>query len=178
MKAEEDAKDLFAKDFDAYCTGFGAYPCSAYGWALSAKYGNSFMNTAHMFGPGRVIAKVNVDMECALYLKERGHEPIIVDMDDHLGGQFVIAGAAPGKEEFIQAVKEETELVRRAGIEIRTNTKVTPEYIRDTRPDTVVLAIGAGPLILPIKGADLPFVTNAHGGNRAFYSASRHAVPR
>ena len=101
-------------------------------------------------------------MECALYLKERGHEPIIVDMDDHLGGQFVIAGAAPGKEEFIQAVKEETELVRRAGIEIRTNTKVTPEYIRDTRPDTVVLAIGAGPLILPIKGADLPFVTNAH----------------
>lgn len=48
MKAEEDAKDLFAKDFDAYCTGFGAYPCSAYGWALSAKYGNSFMNTAHM----------------------------------------------------------------------------------------------------------------------------------
>ena len=101
-------------------------------------------------------------MECALYLKRRGHEPVIIEQDKRLGGQFIIAGVAPGKEEFIRAVKEEAELVRRAGIEVRFNTKVTPELIREMKPDEVVFATGAGPLIIPIKGADLPNVTNAH----------------
>ena len=48
MKVEEKAADIFTENFEAYCTGFGKYPGSAYGWARSAKYGNSFMNTAHM----------------------------------------------------------------------------------------------------------------------------------
>jgi len=59
LKKEEYALDIFEENFDAYCTGFGAYKSSATAWARNAKYGNSFMNTAHM-----------------------GHQPLVWFMDD------------------------------------------------------------------------------------------------
>lgn len=101
-------------------------------------------------------------MECALYLKKRGHRPIIVDWADHLGGQFILAGMAPQKHEFIKAVSDEIEFLRKANIEVRLKTKVTAELIQELCPDEVVIATGAGPLLIPLPGADLPHVTNAH----------------
>lgn len=101
-------------------------------------------------------------MECALFLKERGHEPVIVEKEDRLGGQFVIAGTAPHKKELYLAVEEEERLVRKAGIEVRLGTEVTKELIEELRPDEAVIATGAGPLILPLPGKDLPHVMNSH----------------
>ena len=101
-------------------------------------------------------------MECALHLKERGHEPILMEKSDHLGGQLTTAAAAPGKEEFSRAVKDEAELVRRADIKVILNTPVTPSVIKYMKPDEVVIATGAGPLIIPIPGRDQEQVTDAH----------------
>ena len=101
-------------------------------------------------------------MECALRLKQRGHEPVIYDRDTRLGGQFLLAGAAPEKHEFVQAVEDEALFVHASGIEVHLNTPVTPELIEDLHPDEVVIATGAGPLLLNLPGADLPSVSNAH----------------
>ena len=71
MKAEENADVIFTENFEAYCTGFGKYPGSAYGWAKNAKYGNSFMNTAHM-----------------------GHQPLVwIKDEDHARGIFFFESA-------------------------------------------------------------------------------------
>jgi 2,4-dienoyl-CoA reductase-like NADH-dependent reductase (Old Yellow Enzyme family)/thioredoxin reductase len=115
-------------------------------------------------------------MECALYLKARGHEPVIIDMADHLGGQFILAGMAPQKHEFIKAVNDEIEFVRKADIPVRLNTKATPELIAELRPDEVVVATGAGPLLIPIPGADLPNVSNAHAVLREEAKPTGHVV--
>lgn len=101
-------------------------------------------------------------MECALFLKQRGHEPIIAEMSDHLGGQFVLAGKAPQKAEFVQATQDEANFVRMAGIDTRLNTRVDAAFIEEMKPDEVVIATGAGPLLIPIPGATLPHVSNAH----------------
>lgn len=67
LKVEERAKHLFTEEFDSYCTGFGGFKSSPYGWAKNAKYCNGFTNSMHM-----------------------GHNPLIWFMDDtHARGIFL-----------------------------------------------------------------------------------------
>ncbi|EOS22863.1 hypothetical protein C806_03484 [Lachnospiraceae bacterium 3-1] len=42
----------------------------------------------------------------ALDLKKTGNKPVIFEKENHLGGQFVLAGAAPGKSDFHYAAKK------------------------------------------------------------------------
>lgn len=43
-------------------------------------------------------------MQAALVLKERGARPVIYESSDHLGGQFLLAGEAPRKQEMKAAM--------------------------------------------------------------------------
>ena len=45
-------------------------------------------------------------------------------------------------------------LARKAGVEIRLNTEVTPEYVEKEAPDALIIAVGSTPLVPPIKGLD------------------------
>lgn len=101
-------------------------------------------------------------MECALYLNQRGHNVVIIDKADHLGGQFILAGASPHKREFVDAVEDEKRFVENAGIPVMLNTIFSEELLVDLSPDEVVIATGAGPLLIPLPGANLPNVSNAH----------------
>lgn len=62
-------------------------------------------------------------MEAAKVLKELGHEPEIFEASDHLGGQFIIAGKAPGKKEMEDATIEMAKQTERI-CKIHLNTKV------------------------------------------------------
>lgn len=101
-------------------------------------------------------------MECALHLKERGHNPILIEKTDHLGGQFLLAGQAPDKEEFIKAVKDEAGLLKKAAIPVRLQQDFEEGLLDELHIDEVVIATGAGPLVPPFPGRDLPSVSNAH----------------
>lgn len=101
-------------------------------------------------------------LEAAITLKQRGHNPILCEASDSLGGQFVLAGAAPRKEEMKEAAISMGEQAKAAGVEIRLSTLVTPELIRETQAKEVIIAIGAEPMKLNIPGAELPQVTNSH----------------
>lgn len=101
-------------------------------------------------------------LEAAIILRQRGHQPILCEASDRLGGQFLTAGMAPRKEEMKQAVESMAKKAQRLGVEIRLNTPVTPELIGEIKPHTVFNAIGAAPIIPDIPGADLPFVMNSH----------------
>lgn len=97
-------------------------------------------------------------MEAAFVLKARGHEPILCEAANTLGGQFILAGKAPRKEEMELAVKSRADQVRRAGIEIRLSAKVTPELIAEISPDVFINATGASPVMPAIPGIDADFV--------------------
>ncbi|GIP55286.1 bile acid Fe-S flavoenzyme BaiCD [Paenibacillus vini] len=101
-------------------------------------------------------------LEAAVTLKRRGHEPILCEKSHMLGGQLYIAGAAPRKEEMAGAALGMGEAAKRAGVEIRLDTEVTPELIREIQPDEVILAIGSTPVIPPVKGVDRGHVVGSH----------------
>lgn len=92
-------------------------------------------------------------METAKVLKELGHEPEIFEASDHLGGQFIIAGKAPGKKEMEDATIEMAKQTERI-CKIHLNTKVTPEMIEEKKPDHVIIATGALPIALRLDGED------------------------
>ena len=92
-------------------------------------------------------------MEAAKVLKELGHEPEIFESSDHLGGQFIIAGKAPGKKEMEDAAIEMAKQTERI-CKIHLNTKVTPEMIEEKKPDHVIIATGALPIALRLDGED------------------------
>lgn len=101
-------------------------------------------------------------LEAALHLKARGHEPIVCEASDLLGGQFVLAGAAPRKEEMKLAALSMGDMATKAGIEIQLSTKVTPELIKEINPAEVIIAVGSKPMALKVAGANLKHVTNSH----------------
>lgn len=101
-------------------------------------------------------------LEAAIVLRQRGHNAILCEKTGQLGGQFHTAGMAPRKEEMRQAVEAMAEKARRLGADIRLNTEVTPELIREIRPHTVFNAIGSEPVVPKIPGWDQPFVVNSH----------------
>lgn len=101
-------------------------------------------------------------LEAAIELKDRGHNPILCEASDSLGGQFVLAGAAPRKEEMKEAAIAMGEMAKRKGVEIKLSTPVNAEVIKDINPDEVIIAAGAEPIKLNVSGANLPHVTNSH----------------
>ena len=51
--------------------------------------------------------------------------------------------------------------VKKAGVNVIYNTEVTPEYVEQFAPDTLMIAIGSNEFVPPIKGIDLPNVLMA-----------------
>ena len=101
-------------------------------------------------------------LQAAMELKDRGHNPILCEASNSLGGQFILAGAAPRKEEMKEAAISMGDIAKRKGVEIRLETPVTPEVIKEINPDEVIIAAGAEPIKLRVPGNDLPHVTNSH----------------
>lgn len=101
-------------------------------------------------------------LEAAITLKKRGHYPILCEMSGQLGGQFMTAGEAPRKAEMKAAAIAMGKKAERLGVDIRLNTEVTPELIKEIHPHTVINAIGAVPIVVNIPGKDKSFVVNSH----------------
>jgi mycofactocin system FadH/OYE family oxidoreductase 2 len=82
-------------------------------------------------------------LKAAATLAERGHEVILVEQADRLGGQVNLILRTPAREEFGWLV---TDLERRLGrfaVDVRLETEATPSLVRELDPDAVVVATGA-----------------------------------
>lgn len=115
-------------------------------------------------------------LEAACILKQRGHEPIVYEASDHLGGQFLTAGKAPRKNEMMEAAISYGEKAKRLGVEIHMNQKVNDELIKEVKPDEVIIAIGAEPISLPIPGADGKQVYQSHDVLNGMAEIKGHCV--
>lgn len=102
-------------------------------------------------------------MEAALTLGRMGHEVVLCEKDDRLGGQWNLASIPPGKQDFQWVVDWRIGQLRKMNnVIIRTGCEVDEEMIASFAPDVVVAATGSVPAIPPIPGADNPMVSTAH----------------
>ncbi len=93
-------------------------------------------------------------MRCALFLKERGHTPVVYEAESVLGGQIIHADYADFKWTLRDYKNWLIYQLNKQQIEVRTGVKATPEMIAAENYDAVVVANGAEMLTLPIPGAD------------------------
>ncbi|MEG0963489.1 MAG: FAD-dependent oxidoreductase [Lachnospiraceae bacterium] len=90
-------------------------------------------------------------IETALIAKQKGHNPVIYDTADSLGGQFLTAGEAPGKAEMKEAAKAFAHQVVTHNINVHLHSGVTKEVLEKEQPQEVVIAIGASPIALQLE---------------------------
>lgn len=97
-------------------------------------------------------------LEVARVAASRGHEVTLAEQTDRLGGQLLLAAAAPRSEEMSRLAQYLARRAKAAGVTIRTRTQVTPELVEQSGAEVVVIATGARPVVPEIPGSALPQV--------------------
>ena len=95
-------------------------------------------------GPGGLYA--------AYTAARRGHQVILCEKEDKVGGILKSEQALPFKHEMYELAGTYELLARNAGVEIRTSTEVTKEYAEKENADALIIAAGSRPLVPPIPG--------------------------
>ena len=100
-------------------------------------------------------------MEAAVWSARRGHDVTLCEESDELGGQLSLAATAPGKGKIAWFTDYLTRQVDAAAVDVRLETRVDAELVRDRDPDAVVVATGARPRSLDVPGVDRDHVCQA-----------------
>ena len=94
-------------------------------------------------------------MEAALGAAECGHDVVLAEKTDSFGGLLRSVWHPQFKTDikrFVEVLARRIEKLE--NIKVEFNTTVTPQYIESMAPDSVIIAIGAEPVIPDIPGID------------------------
>ena len=103
-------------------------------------------------------------MQTAFMAAKRGHKVTLLEKNsaDRVGGQFLIAAYPPFKQGLTRAIRYQLHMCKKYGVDLRFDTEATPELIRELKPDVLVMATGARPIIPNIPGIDTTGVVQAN----------------
>jgi 2,4-dienoyl-CoA reductase-like NADH-dependent reductase (Old Yellow Enzyme family)/thioredoxin reductase len=93
-------------------------------------------------------------MQAAITAAKRGHEVLLCEKSGRLGGALNCERGIPFKRDLYRFVDTKACEMRKAGVTVRMNTEVTPEYAEKEQADVLVVAVGASPIVPPIPGVD------------------------
>lgn len=93
-------------------------------------------------------------MQAAAVASSRGHEVTLMEKEEHLGGQLLLAAIPPHKEELAAFTNYLIGQLAQKKVRVKLGEKATRESVEGQKPDVVVIATGALPITAPISGAD------------------------
>lgn len=93
-------------------------------------------------------------MQCALTAAECGHEVILCEKTDSLGGALKAERGIPFKADLYKYIEVKALQMKNAGVDVRLNTKVTKELAEEISPDALIIATGGVPLIPAVTGIE------------------------
>lgn len=97
-------------------------------------------------------------LAAATVAAERGHTVTLFDGASEIGGQFNVAKRIPGKEEFYETLRYFDNMLKKWGVDVKLNTRVSAQDLIDGGFDEVLLATGVTPRTPEIEGIDHPKV--------------------
>lgn len=89
---------------------------------------------------------------------ERGHEVVLYEKSDHLGGLLPDISSLPFKGDMRRYLKWDIQTTENCGAKVVLETEVTPEIVEKENPDALFLAVGSSPVIPPIPGIEEDYV--------------------
>ena len=99
-------------------------------------------------------------LACAVTAAERGHKVTLYDAASKIGGQFNIAKRIPGKEEFSETLRYFNVRLKELNVEVKLNTSITTQELKQMQVDELVLATGVSPRQLSLPGHNHAKVLN------------------
>lgn len=97
-------------------------------------------------GPGGLMA--------AKTAADRGHDVILFEKENEVGGILKSEQAIDFKYEMYQLSKTYERQARESGVKILLNTPATKEVVEKLNPDATIVAVGSSPIVPRIKGID------------------------
>ena len=91
-------------------------------------------------------------MQAAITAAQKGHDVTLYEKSNKLGGQMILAAAPPDKQDLNNFLNYLNTQVAKSGVKVELNIEATPAVVANFAPDSVIVAIGASPLIPDIPG--------------------------
>lgn len=92
-------------------------------------------------------------LSAATSAAELGHDVTLFEANAHIGGQFNLAKRIPGKEEFYETIRYFNELLKLRGVQVKLNTRVDAQMLKQAGFEEIILATGVHPRALHFEGA-------------------------
>ena len=111
-------------------------------------------------GPAPVKKKVVVvgggpaGMEAARVAAERGHQVVLFERSERLGGQVKLVMKTPMRESFEEIIRFGEKQLPKLGVEVRLGVEASVDTILAENPQAVVVATGSEPYLPEITGAE------------------------
>ena len=109
-------------------------------------------------GPARKVVIVGAGpggLEAARVSAERGHDVVLFERDERVGGQINIAALAPKRDSLSGIVRWLDGQVRKLGVDLRLGVEAGAEAVLAEAPDVVVIATGGDPDLGDFTGSEL-----------------------
>jgi 2,4-dienoyl-CoA reductase-like NADH-dependent reductase (Old Yellow Enzyme family)/thioredoxin reductase len=97
-------------------------------------------------GPGGIKAALTAD--------ERGHQVILLEKSNRLGGQINVSDYDNYKQDLRRYRDYLLAQMKKSKVEVRLNTDATPEMVKAMQPDALIIAVGAEPITPKIPGIE------------------------
>ncbi|MCK9989169.1 MAG: 2,4-dienoyl-CoA reductase (NADPH2) [Rugosibacter sp.] len=99
-------------------------------------------------------------LSCAVTAAEQGHEVILFEAADSIGGQINYARQIPTKQEFNELLRYYRRRLEVLGVRLQLNHRVTAGELLAAQFDRIVVATGVSPRVPEIPGIGHPSVAS------------------
>ena len=93
-------------------------------------------------------------MEAARVAALRGHNVILMEKTDKLGGQLLLAVIPPGKGELDELMRYLSVQLEKLNVKVKLGQEATAEMVVEAKPDVIIVATGGTTLIPDIPGVN------------------------
>ena len=139
------------------CAGYGHVQC-----AVNPQMGRTERYARVYKADGRkkvvVVGGGVAGTQAARTLVERGHDVVLFEKKDKLGGLLNDISTLPFKDDLLRHTTWLIDTTMKCGADIRLNTEATPARVMAENPDAIIVAVGGMPMRPPIPGLDGPNV--------------------